>query len=283
MIRKIISRAFLIDAFYTAFRFDWDESFTFTGESHGFWEAVYVKSGAVEVTEDENIYTLGEGNIIFHAPMEFHRIKSAQNTSPTVYVISFSVSGTPPEALRRGVFSLEPSLCREYEEICRKALEFIRSEDGIQSGEQMSEGEATEKELFGQELSDRLSLFLIRLSSRASHGGISMSQSAMEYRKIVSFMSEQVMESMTLLEIAKKNNISISYIKLLFKTYAGVSPKIYFNQLRLRRAAELLREGRGISEVADVMNFSSPSYFSAFYKRLTGASPTEQQKSDVLN
>jgi AraC-like DNA-binding protein len=123
-----------------------------------------------------------------------------------------------------------------------------------------------------------LSAFLIKLGLRSVVSGISMAQSATEYRNIVSHMSQNVHLNLTLSDIARENNVSISYVKLLFSTYAGISPKSYFNQLRLRRASEQLDEGRSVTEIATAMNFSSPSYFSAFYKRHTGISPSVQQK-----
>ena len=49
---------FEIAGFYTAIKYDWNETFVFSGESHDFWEAVFVESGQVEVTENENVYTL---------------------------------------------------------------------------------------------------------------------------------------------------------------------------------------------------------------------------------
>lgn len=275
IIFKPIKRKFLIDGFYSAFRFDWDESFTFCGESHNFWEAVFVKSGTVEVTENENVYTLDKGNIIFHSPMEFHRIKSAYGSSPTVFVISFSVTGNLPEKLGDGVFTLNSDEIGECEDICKMALKFKSCESGADTP-------ATyDTELLGQELSDRLSLFLTAIGRRATRGSISMTQSAMEYRKLVSFMLTHVCENLTLSEIAKSNNVSVSYTKLLFKTYAGISPKAYFNKLRVRCATELLNKGQSITDIAELMNFSSPNYFSAFYKKLTGVSPTSHQKNTV--
>ena len=258
-----IKPRFHISGIYSAFDFHWNESFVFSGESHDFWEAVFVLSGEVEVTEDENVYILGEGNLIFHAPMEFHRIKSAHGTCPKGFVISFSALGALPERLSEGVFTLDPTARKEYEDVCRMARIFnLNPED----------------DLAGQELAATLEAFLIRLSYRSASAVSSMTQSAVEYRRIVSFMSERVMENLTLLDIARENNVSVSYVKLLFSTYAGISPKSYFNKLRLRRATELLGEGLSVTEVADKMNFSSPNYFSAFYKKHTGLSPSEQQR-----
>ena len=259
-----VERIFEIKGFHSAFCSKWDENFSFGGENHDFWEAVYVKDGSVEVVENENIYVLEKGDMIFHAPMEFHRIKSAGGSSPTVFIMTFSVLGELPSALNSGVFSLEPSFSGDYEKICKAVLDFRADSSNA---------------LLGQELTDRLSIFLVKLSSRPHHGEGSMAGSAIEYRKVVSLMSESVMENLTVSDIAKKSNLSVSYIKLLFKLYAGVSPKCYFNQLRIRRATDLLRMGESVSAIAAAMNFSSSAYFSAFYKKLTGMSASEQRKN----
>ena len=258
-----IKKSFQINGLYSAFGFQWDESFVFSGESHDFWEAVFVYSGEVEVTEDENVYILGEGDLIFHAPMEFHRIKSAQGSCPKGFIFTFSALGEFPKRLSEGIFSLDPAARKEYEDICQLVQSFSSDPENASTG---------------QELAASLEAFLLRLGHRSVSPVRSMSGSAMEYRRIVSFMSERVMENLTLSDVARENNVSVSYIQLLFSNYAGVSPKAYFNKLRLRRAAELLGEGFSVTEVADQMSFSSPNYFSAFYKKHTGYSPSEQQR-----
>ena len=86
-------------------------------------------------------------------------------------------------------------------------------------------------------------------------------------------MSKNTLENLTLEDIAIKTNISVSYMKSLFKTYAGISPKSYYNLLRVQTATELLKNGNSVTEVALAMNFSSASYFSAFFKRETGIPP----------
>jgi len=67
--------------------------FSFEGESHPFWELVYVKEGCVGVAADERIYSLSAGDVIFHKPMEFHRIWSAENSSPNLNIITFEAGG----------------------------------------------------------------------------------------------------------------------------------------------------------------------------------------------
>ena len=258
-----IQKMFSIKGYYTAIKFDWVNNYIFNGESHEFWEVVFVESGEVEVTENENVYVLGAGNIIFHAPSEFHRIKSSGSTNPKGFIFSFLTEGDLPDTLKSGVFSLDPSQISRFKSISEKIHAFLHTDSSPSLG-QLSETALTE--------------FIFKLASNQSISTSSKTQSAKEYHRLVSFMSDHVFENLTLSDIATATNVSISYIKLLFNTYAGISPKSYFNQLRIKQATELLNSGSTVSEVSYAMNFSSPNYFSSFYKKQTGISPSEAQK-----
>ena len=202
--------------------------------------------------------------------MEFHRIKSSGGTCPSGFITSFCASGDLPEAIRRGVISPGDELIDFYERFAKKASLFISDES---SGE------------LGFESAALLSAFIANIGYREASDGshfqnsTSLTASAFEYRKIVSFMFKNVCQNLSLDDVAKQNNISVSYLKLLFNTYAGISPKKYFNNLRLRHATRLLSEGKAITDVSDTMNFSSPNYFSYFYKKNTGRAPSEHRKS----
>ena len=89
-------------------------------------------------------------------------------------------------------------------------------------------------------------------------------------------MAKNSFENLTLDDIATQTNISVSYMKFLFHTYAGIGPKKYFNQLRIQRATELLQNGHSVTDVSTIMNFSSPNYFSVFFKKHTGVPPSQQ-------
>ncbi len=256
---KAINKLFDIPGFFTAFRFEWSNSFVFNGESHNFWEAVFVESGEVEVTEDENVYTLSEGNVIFHAPMEFHRIKSSGGSAPTGFICSFQASGELPSAIKEGVFGMDALQRNLYEEFSKSLCDFVNNGGSA---------------LLGTKSAALLKAFIIKMAERPAKTKSSASHSALEYKRIASFMQKNVCESLTLDDIACRTNVSVSYIKALFNTYAGISPKSYFNQLRIQKAAELLSGGYSVTEVASAMNFTCPNYFSVFFKRHTGAPPS---------
>lgn len=257
-----VKKSFEINGFCSAFNFSWDKNFVFNGERHDFWEIVFIESGEVEITEDENIYTVGAGKIIFHAPMEFHRIKSSSGSCPSGCVLSFRSSGDVPKSLRDGVFSLGYDEIEEYERIAKLAVRFINSPADTDAGE---------------EAALLLCAFMIRLGAKPRAESRSATQSASEYRRIVSYMIKNVEKNLTVSDIAKETSVSVSYIKLLFSTFAGISPKNFFNDLRIRRAALLLTSGLSVTDVANEMSFSSPSYFCSFYKKHTGTPPARQR------
>ena len=263
---------FQILGFYTSFRFSWNENYIFTGESHNFWEVVCVLSGEVEITEDEKVYHLGANNIIFHAPMEFHRIKSHNGTTPTGLIMSFASEGEIPSELKNGVFTLSDQECRQYRDIFDKIYRCVR-------------GSADEQGIYDSQIAASLfSAFLIELSARETAGSHTLFESssptALLYKRIVSSMRASVCQNLSLEDFSRSNNVSISYLKLLFKKYAGISPKVYYTKLRVAHAVSLIEKGMPISDVAEQMSFSSPNYFSEFFKRNTGVSPSEYKKGE---
>lgn len=264
MRRKTVERKFFITGFFSSYAFSWDSEFVFNGESHEAWEIVFVQAGRVEVTENEKVYRLERGNMIIHAPWEFHRIKSADGTSPRLLVMSFFAEGDLPENISEGIFNVGEDAGEEYRGIFDRISAFLNSDDSSCYA--------------GQDAADRLSSFLIEICGENATARLDTSPSAAEYRRLVLAMSSGVCENKALADFAHECGDSVSYIKKLFAKYAGISPKAYYNNLRVARAMELLKEGKTISEVAEEMNFSSSSYFSAFFKKHTGSAPVQHKK-----
>ena len=78
MIYYKVDGSFRITGICSALEREFESSYEFMGESHNFWEIFAVTSGEVEVVEDERTYHMVSGDVICHAPGEFHRLKSGQ-------------------------------------------------------------------------------------------------------------------------------------------------------------------------------------------------------------
>ena len=88
-IKTKLHREIVIDSIITMHYFEYMKDFVFRGESHDFWEFLYVDKGTVSVRSDDRWVTLNTGDIIFHKPNEFHAITSIGKTSPNLVAVSF--------------------------------------------------------------------------------------------------------------------------------------------------------------------------------------------------
>lgn len=261
-----IREGFRITALY---RLIFDRTFasdmSFSGEAHDFYEIVYVESGEIEVTEDEKIYRLGEGDLILHAPMEFHRIRSSGGTEPRVLNLSFATEGALPEKLTAGVIPLDAERRAAFFEVFRFASDVWRQNAASPS--------------ISAEMQARLVLFLLHLDEGREQAGDGTAP-VRAYRTLVRLMNKEVETNLSLEEIAARSFLSVSYIKALFSRYAGIGPRAYYNALRLQASCRLLGEGLSVAEVSEKMHFSSPNNFIRFFKSKTGTTPHQYKRGE---
>ncbi|MBQ9084736.1 MAG: helix-turn-helix domain-containing protein [Clostridia bacterium] len=278
VIFKQPSLGFAITGIYTTLELRVDKNFNFTGESHPFPEIVYIKSGSAEVVENDKAYTLDEGDMIYHAAGEFHRIRSANGSEPTFYILSCCYNEVEPAELREGMFSLSEQLRREYESIFDMLYSFNYCCDGECRGRKAT-NYSIDVNLIGKIGLSRLTAFLLGLPHMATSSAVlSRASGAKAYREAVRFMEMAVDANASLSEIAAALHFSKSYITKLFSKFAGLGPIQYYTRLRIERIKSLLTEGRGIAEIAAMLSFSSPSYMSSFFKEFEGVAPTEWLK-----
>lgn len=262
---KEIKRIFEIKQIYSVLEHHFNKDYTFVGESHDFWEMVFVSSGTVEVTCEDAVYILSAGDMLFYPPLCFHNIKSVANGGAHVLNVAFGAEGDLPENIPSNVFSLSQSECEDFERTFEMLKKFFSSGDSLSYTAQLS--------------SIRLETLIIELTiGHKAEERLLSSVSASEYKRIVSDMRERIYDNISLSELARHNHISVSYINMLFSRYAGIGPKNFYSQLRLNTAKSLLKSGASVAEVASRMNFSSHNYFARYFKKATGFTPSEYKR-----
>lgn len=93
------------------------------------------------------------------------------------------------------------------------------------------------------------------------------------------YIEQHYKESITLDILAEKVSINKYSIAHAFKREYGVSPIHYLLSCRIREGKRLLTEtDLSLSQIATVLGFSSPSYFSQRFRNAEGISPTEYRK-----
>ena len=85
------------------------------------------------------------------------------------------------------------------------------------------------------------------------------------------FDSEDIDES----DLAEILNISPYYLSHIFKDTYGVNVIDYLNQVRIKKAKELLAEGEdSVKQIAFETGFTDPNYFCRIFKKYTGVTPS---------
>jgi len=79
--------------------------------------------------------------------------------------------------------------------------------------------------------------------------------------------------------LGKELRLSRTHLFRKFKSLAGTAPNDYIRQIRLKKAAQLIKEGNySISEIAYMVGFKTPANFSTSFKAFFGKSPKEYHK-----
>ncbi len=250
--------------------------FSFEGESHPFWELVYVKEGSVGVAADERIYSLSAGDVIFHKPMEFHRIWSAENSSPNLNIITFEANGKKIKELEDLTSRLDASgiiLLERCVELGKKAFVYNRGKVALEVYD----------ERICQEYCNYLEIFLLSLVSRGSSEKlpIEVSYDSKLFSDIVLFLRDNVDEKLTVDNIADRFFVSPSRIKRLFSKYAGIGVINYFNNMKILEAQKLLREGMTVAETASRLGFANQFYFCNVFKKFSLITPSEFRRREM--
>ncbi len=87
-------------------------------------------------------------------------------------------------------------------------------------------------------------------------------------------------EAISVEALAGMCHITPEYFRRIFKSFYGVSPISYINNLKITRAKELLESQMySVTDAAHLSGFNEMSYFSREFKKTTGVSPLEYKKS----
>lgn len=263
----VIPRTPDISSFHFSLDRVFGQGYDFVGESHPFYEIVYVLSGLVGITAGEKFYTLSSGQCILHTPDEFHRIRAEQNSEPHVLNLSFHAEHlTLPEEDGR-IFEPNEELREEFLEISSLVAEGLHNSDITLLAVQRI----------------RLERWLLLAFQNGHNNGISTHSGALCYAEIVRLMQEHICENLQAGDIAKLSRMSLSKLKKIFANYAGMGVARYFTEMKMRHAATLLRSGARVGETAAALGYADQNYFNTVFRRVMGVPPGKYKQGEFAS
>ena len=264
-----------ITEIFSFFKFHYQNDYEFSGETHNFWECVYVLDGTICVSADERIYNLSEGEIIFHKPLELHKFHITDKSGATLLIFSFSAEGSLCKHFYDKVFALD----EQQKHILSDLIDYAErhADTGTKPFKRYLAAIENVK-LYSQNVALSICRLMLSLAESSNILPILDSRDSVIFTNTVKFMSDNIYNNLTIEDFAHSANISLSGIKRIFSRYAGMGVHKYFLKLKLKTAGELLSEGHTVTSVADTLGFSSQGYFSRVFKRETGYLPSTFQK-----
>lgn len=273
-----------IDSIYTIHYFEYTNKFYFAGESHNFWEFIYVDKGSVSIYMDEKEISLKKGDIAFHQPNEFHKVSTYGHTAPNLVVISFETCSPLMDFFQCQILrtdqkerALLADILIEAKKLFLSPLddpfltEMIKNEDAPIGTEQL--------------IKIHLEQFLIRLLQR--YTGKEIYQETPEpqnttviFKRVTTYMEDNISKHLTIEQICWDNMIGRTKLQKIFHTEANIGIIDYFSRLKIDHAKHMIRDGKlNFSQIAEQLGYSSIHYFSRQFKKVSGMSPSEYASS----
>lgn len=262
-----ISSSLDISEIYTKFYQEKGTNYNFSGEKHSYWELTYVDKGELLTTIDGVSYHLKQGDLIFYAPMQFHTQSTFEKISSSYLTINFKMNFNHADLLCNKIFSLK----RDSYFIVTRLIEELSNDN-----------------LYSNDLSlcylKELIIQMLRLDNSHFHSKpTTHMQQTYEnelLNDILLYIDDNIYEKISVSTLCEHFCISTSMLHSLFRKNMNNTAKNYINELKLSKSKELIRNStHTLSEISEMLGFSSIHYFSKKFKSYFNISPTEYSKS----
>ena len=142
----------------------------------------------------------------------------------------------------------------------------------------LSDSESLYKNLFNQKTPRRALEWLMGTAKLAIRELAGARQAETPIARIVRYVERNYAEPLSLKVLAVQFGLSAPYLGRLFHTETGRSFTTYLNELRLRKAEELLRYSNlKSSEIAARTGYSNVNYFYTLFRKYRGYYPSESK------
>ena len=262
-----ISSSLYISEIYTKFYQEKGTNYNFSGEKLLYWELTYVDKGELLTTIDGVSYHLKQGDLIFYAPMQFHTQSTFENISSSYLTINFKMNFNHADLLCNKIFSLK----RDSYFIVTKLIEELSNDN-----------------LYSNDLSlcylKQLIIQMLRLDNSHFHSKPTTNMQQTYENELLNdillYIDDNIYEKISVSTLCDHFCISTSMLHSLFRKNMNNTAKNYINELKLSKSKELIRNStHTLSEISEMLGFSSIHYFSKKFKSYFNISPTEYSKS----
>lgn len=263
------------------------KNYEFPGESHDFWELIYVDQGELVVTAGSNKFLLKAGELAFHCPHEFHSFQVASQNYVNIIIISFYCDSTYMKAFENKILFLHYAEKQCLSAIAKEAEGAFEHFDHAPPLIDMRKKASAP---FGSDQLICTSLEQLFIHIYRRDDNIHIQDRSMPFKRlqhheefalqIKDYLKKHFNERITLASLADKHCISVSQLRFIYKEQMGSSIIADLTGIRISEAKRMIRENNlNFTQIAEAVGYDNIYYFSNQFKKHTGMTPTEYSRS----
>ncbi len=276
---------FSIDRLHAVYYSELGKDHQFHGEQHDFWELMYVSRGIVLTTIEDSKFILNAEEAILITPGRFHTVFGNGRNSSDVITISFACDkGGFPDIADRTIRS---------DQFVRQLLTNIIAELGVKDTftykvNLFLDGQAS-KAMWHHALKLYIELMMVhfvRVNALQEHfQSVRIKAERDEddqlFELMVRYLEDHIQQkNVEPGEVAEQFRISKARMRGIFRKCSARTFKEYSMHLKVEKAKILLRETNStVTEVSELLGYSTIHYFSEVFKSLVGLSPMAYRNS----
>lgn len=231
-----------------------------------FFELTIVTAGRGIITANGRECAVSPGDIFLSFPYENHNLYTAEGEKFEYDFFAFSVSEQYEQQFKEitlNNYSADSRTVRDERISYLVALAIS----------EFPERHPRARELLSS-LFSTVAIYILRDFGSDKRATANVSEGEIFCQQLMSYIDTHIYSLESLSELSAEFNYNYSYISDIFRKTTGTTLAKYHRARRLECAKVLLEEGKkSVSDVSEMLGYSSPFAFSAAFKRKFGTSP----------
>ena len=280
-VSKKLSNTLSVTGIVNLHFFEFDRDFSTDGEEHPFYELVFVNSGRLLVTSEDYTGTLRKNEMIIHRQNSTHSLRCSSDNAPSVIIIGFECDSELIDAFSYAPTELDATAIRRLAEIVKEGRGVFKPP----YNKPVYDMKKKKRTPLGAEQMLRILLeyFLIRLlrgqatSELAEEAG----ERTLMVQEIIDYVSDNYRERITIDELAFIFRTNRATLCKEFKGATGKTVIEFINDKKFEVAkTRILTTSESFTSISEYLNFESIHYFTRFFKKMSGLSPSEFRRQN---
>lgn len=260
--------------------FEFPKGYKTLNDKHPFCELIFVGTGAIYVNSEEYSGMLNKNEMLLHGANSVHSFSCPKKAETTLIILGFTCNQDKLSYFTKKPIRLDEAQVKQLAEIVKEGRNVFAPPYNVPLYDMIKKKEQP----FGSEqmLRTLIESFLIGLIRKYEflENSELKEETSFTVNEILDYIESTYTEKITLDELAFLFRTNRSTLCKKFKSETGQTLGNYVKNKKIEEAKRLLLLGsKTVTQIADELNFETVPYFCEFFKRHTGKTPSEYQKS----